>query len=349
LGGTLTITNGAATVSNNTFEVRFVGGGFDFTRPLVLDGGVGEGNAVQLFLGNSNAAPAQTFSGVISGNGRLRRSGVVVSDAGTTILTAANTYSGGTVVFAGTLLANNASGSATGPGAVLVTNLGTLGGTGTIAGPVTVMTNGSVAPGQSAGNLTLQNGFDASAGGTYVWELAANSTSGPGVNFDTVTVTGGAVVLGGSSKLALAFGGSATTPHPADAFWQSPRTWTILRVQGGASNPGATAFATITNSYAAGTFTNYAAPDGSIVLAFTPAAAGAAQITGGTRLNDGNFALTFSGPAGQDYSVRASTNAAQSRASWPVLTSGTFSGTPVTYSDLGATNFPRRFYLISLP
>ena len=348
-GGTLSLTNGADAVTNNTFDVRFIGGGFNFTRPIVLDGGVGADNSVQLFLGNSNAAPTQTFSGVISGNGKVRRSGVVSSDAGTTIFTAANTYTGGTVVFAGTLLANNSSGSATGPGTVLVTNLGTLGGTGTIAGSVIVATNGNIAPGTSAGTLTLQNGFDASASGTYVWELAANSTSGPGSNFDVLSVTGGDVVLGGSSKLALTFSGSATTPNASDVFWQSPRSWTILTVSGGASNPGATAFATITNTFAAGTFTNYADVSGNIILAFTPSAAAPPQPTLSPNIVGAGTAsatVSWSSVAGYTYTVQYKTNLNQ--VGWLTLGTAAATGTTTSLVDNSGPH-PERYYRVVWP
>ena len=75
------------------------------------------------------------FSGVISGAGSLGMGG-----KGSFELTNANTYSGGTVIKAGTLLVSNTSGSATGTGAVNVVS-GALGGTGTIAGMVTVGSN----------------------------------------------------------------------------------------------------------------------------------------------------------------------------------------------------------------
>lgn len=346
-GGTLTLTNGAATVTTNTFDVRFVGSGFNFTRPIVLDGGVGQGNSVQLFLGNSNGT-AQTFSGLISGNGRVRRSGVTASDAGAAILTAPNTYTGGTVVFGGTLLANNSSGSATGPGAVLVTNLGTLSGTGTVAGPVTAMTSGAIAPGISAGTLTLQNGFDASAGGTYVWELAANSTSGPGVNYDVLAVTGGNVVLGGTSKLALSFTGAATAPDAANPFWQSARSWTVLTVGDGAANPGLTAFASITNSYAAGSFTNYADATGNIVLAFAPSSLPPQPEISPNVAGAGtaNATLSWSALDGTTYTVQYKTNLNQP--GWLPLGTATGSGGAAAFTDTTGPH-PERYYRIIWP
>jgi autotransporter-associated beta strand protein len=49
----------------------------------------------------------------------------------------ANTYTGGTIINGGTLLANNTSGSGTGPGNVTVASGAIFGGTGTVAGNVT--------------------------------------------------------------------------------------------------------------------------------------------------------------------------------------------------------------------
>ena len=56
---------------------------------------------------------------------------------GTLILSGDNLYTGATTVAAGTLLAENTTGSATGPGTVTVRAGATLGGTGTVAGRVT--------------------------------------------------------------------------------------------------------------------------------------------------------------------------------------------------------------------
>ena len=54
-------------------------------------------------------------------------------------------------VTAGRLLANNISGSATGTGAVTVSNGAILGGTGTITGPVTVNSTSSLLGGGRSG------------------------------------------------------------------------------------------------------------------------------------------------------------------------------------------------------
>lgn len=66
--------------------------------------------------------------------------------AGVWTLSGSNTYAGGTTIFEGTLLANNTAGSGTGTGAVTVKNGATLGGTGSISGPVVVEAGGTIQP-----------------------------------------------------------------------------------------------------------------------------------------------------------------------------------------------------------
>ena len=70
------------------------------------------------------------MGGVISGSGSLTKLG-----SGILALSAANSYSGPTLVVGGTLLVNS---SQAGSGEVTVQAGATLGGTGVISGPVTI-------------------------------------------------------------------------------------------------------------------------------------------------------------------------------------------------------------------
>ena len=64
---------------------------------------------------------------------------------------------------------------------------------------------------------------------------------------------------------------------------------------------------------------------------------------------NGRFDLTFSGPAGQSYSVHASTSLALPRSSWTVISSGTFGFDPATVEDLITPNSSQCFYFVSQP
>ena len=146
------------------------------------------------------------FSGVISGAGSLAMGG-----KGSFDLTNANTYSGGTVIKAGTLLVDNTSGSATGSGAVNVVS-GALGGTGTIAGMVTVGSNtpgnGSfLVPGASIsqpGTITLQSSLSFASDGFF------NVGLGRGLAISQVVANG--VTIQSGAQFAYFNNRGATVP-----------------------------------------------------------------------------------------------------------------------------------------
>ena len=152
---------------------------------------------------------SQTIGGSIAESGvqsNLPGSGVVslLKDGlGTLTLTgdssAANFgYSGGTSILAGTLLADNATGSATGSGGVSVFSGATLGGTGTIAGAVT-----SIGGGLTAGDPTLIGGVGTLTLSTSLSLDAASSLSfslGTTSHSDRIDV-GGATTLAGVVNL----------------------------------------------------------------------------------------------------------------------------------------------------
>jgi fibronectin-binding autotransporter adhesin len=290
-----------------------------------------------------------TLSGQItnsaSGTGGFSKTG-----PGTLVFGGDNLYVGATTVLAGKLLANNTTGSGTSTNTVYVLSGGTLGGSGAIAGLV-VVTNGSIAPGNSAGTLTLAGGVDLSNDGTYVWDLAANSTNNPGSGFDVLATTGGSVILGGTCQLSINFTGSATAPDSSNPFWQTARSWKILSIGGSASNPGPTQFPAIVNgSYSAGSFTNYADASGNIILAFTPNSAPppprpliSSTIAGA---GTASAALTWSAVNGVTYTVQCKTNLNQ--LGWLTLGTATAAGTTATYTDNTGPH-KERYYRIVWP
>ncbi len=132
---------------------------------------------------------------MISGDATYQ-SGLIKTQPGTMLLTAASTYTGPTTVNGGTLLANNGTGSGTGTGAVTVNAGGKFGGTGAIAGAVTVNTGGTLAPGASIESLAT-GALNLADGSAFAVEY--NSSGAPSV--DVLNVTGN-VALAGSLNLS---------------------------------------------------------------------------------------------------------------------------------------------------
>ncbi len=251
LGANDVIRSGTSVLVNGTFDLN----GFNSSVDSLTGSGIVT-NGGTLTLGGTTVAPI--FFGVISG-----ATAVTKVETNLQILSGNHTYVGATTVSNGTLRLN---GSLAAGSAVSVQSGATLDGTGTINGSVTVAAGGNLGPGTSTGTMTLGGGLDLSAGGAYVWELAANSTNLPGTDFDRLVLTGGHLSLGGASTLNIQFIGVATTPDTNNAFWQTNRTWKIIASSGGA-NPGNTKFASIANgSFAAGFFATSADPDGGISL-----------------------------------------------------------------------------------
>jgi len=154
------------------------------------------GSIVSNVLNNSvldfNRVENITYGGTISGSGS-----VIKEAAGKLTLSGANSYSGGTNVQAGTLLAGNASGSATGSGPVHVMTGATLGGSGTIGGTVQIDAGAHLAPGNSIGTLNVSN-LALAANSQLDFELGAPAFS----DLIVITTPAGLNIAGGSVNIA---------------------------------------------------------------------------------------------------------------------------------------------------
>ena len=94
-----------------------------------------------LTIGGSTK-PAGSF-GLVIKDGTTAKLGFTRSGSGTTVLTAANTYTGTTTVTGGSLIVNGSLAS----GSAVTVAGGALGGSGTVAGTVTASSTGILSPG----------------------------------------------------------------------------------------------------------------------------------------------------------------------------------------------------------
>jgi fibronectin-binding autotransporter adhesin len=165
--GKITFRNDAES-KTNVFMPQLSGSGAAFAPgPIEIANGTSGTTALHSY---NATGTTQTFSNVISGTGSYTRNATAANTGGTTVFSAANTYSGGTNVSRGTLLVNNTSGSGTGSGAVTVGLSGILGGTGRIGGAVT--NGGKISPGASIGTLIVNSNVSMSANSRLAIEVS---------------------------------------------------------------------------------------------------------------------------------------------------------------------------------
>ncbi len=146
-----------------------------------------------------------TFSGLIHGDGSVTKTGDSVFT-----FASGNTYTGGTVISSGTVLAENKNDSCTGSGLVQL-NGGFLGGQGTIGGPVRVgLGDGSVASlaaakgSSSTATLTIQGLLTFNLGGDFTFKVK----SGTRPTSDSIVANG--VVIGSGATFSFLGVGSGT-------------------------------------------------------------------------------------------------------------------------------------------
>ena len=186
---------------------------------------VSAGSSGKLNFNHSGSAYA--FSGSLEGNLAVEQKG-----SGTTILTGnANTYTGGTTVTGGKLVANNASGSAFGTGSVLVNANTTLAGIGRFTGSATIL--GTFAPGNSVGTMTTGN-LTIGTTGIYEWEInKADGTAGNSSGGWDLAVVNGNLSFEPGATLSIESLGLGNLPGLAEGFDDgTSHVWTIATATG---------------------------------------------------------------------------------------------------------------------
>ncbi|MFM8497202.1 MAG: autotransporter-associated beta strand repeat-containing protein, partial [Planctomycetia bacterium] len=148
-------------------------------------------------------ASAGTFAAVISGTGSLEKTGT-----GNLILSGASTYTGLTTVAAGRLSVDGSLGDT--PVAVLAA--AELGGSGSIAGPVSIAAGGFLAPGNSIASLATGTATFA-AGATFAYEVDSTNPLSLGSAADVLVVSGNLNLDPGNGTL-LTFTDLASSIQP---------------------------------------------------------------------------------------------------------------------------------------
>ena len=214
---------GPLSFNGGTLQALATGGGITSSKPITLGAGGGT------FL--ADAGTASTLSGIISGAGTWTKSG-----PGLLALSAANTYTGGTIISGGTLLTQNASALGTGPltignGATLqVQDLLNVNGNWTVPSGTATVSGGTV---QTVGDFNLGGGGVLVANSNFNVAGAANiSSSGFVVN--SVFTVNDNVNLNASTQAII--NGALTTPNVN--VGQNARLTVFGRVNGNVANVG---------------------------------------------------------------------------------------------------------------
>lgn len=254
--------------------------------------------------------------------------GLTKLGSGTLTLTAAGTYTGPTIVSSGTLAVNGSLADTSG---TLVEANGTLAGTGSIGGNVTVNAGGAAAPGSAGtiGTLTIAGNVS----------LSGNTV----INISATPLTNSILNAGG----AITYGGTLTVTNLAGTLALS-NTFTLFR----ASNLSGTF-----------TATNLPALNPGLAWNWNPATATLSVVTGGSfaptvppviksfSISGANVTLSgTNAQAGAIYYLLTSTNLLMPLSQWTAVSTNVASGAnnfTFTGTNAVSPNSPKQFYILS--
>ena len=215
-GGTIASANASARSLANSIAFggdAAIGDGTG-TGAMTFDGGVDLGGGTR----SLTTVADTTLSGTI-GNGGLTKLG-----AGRLTLTATSTYAGVTTVSAGRLSVNGALGDSP----VMALVAAELGGSGAIGGPVSVVTGGTLSPGNSIESLAMGTATFAAAA-TFAYEIDSTNPSSLGAAADLLVVNGGFNIDAGNGTVLtvtdLAGSPGAFAPNTSFALVNYSGAW----------------------------------------------------------------------------------------------------------------------------
>ena len=198
--------------TGDTARVEVFGNGtLDVSAHTAMSLGSIEGDGLVLLAADKLTVGSNDLSTIFSGiikEGGASGGSIVKTGLGTLTLVGASTYAGGTKVTQGILSASNTSGSATGTGPVNI-DVGTLGGSGIIAGAVVVGTGSGagafLAPGIGTNKqttLTIQSALTFNSDATYTdtFKGDKNRVRTDLVTANGVTINGATITISSSGQ-----------------------------------------------------------------------------------------------------------------------------------------------------
>ena len=244
-------------VSTFTNSQSVVGIG-SMTGPVAGPVGVGTNG----FLATSNAVFNASVE--VEGGGTLEATNSTFNAPVTVtnhslLLAAGSTFTNTVTVHEGTIDASNSvfGGPVTlGSGSVIrgsgslftapvsVESGGTLQGAGSVfRHQVAIHSGGHHAPGGSPGEQTFTNLLNYASGSALDWDLSGNTTTGAGILFDAINVTGGNLVIEDNVTLNLIFtngleDGTSSTVDWSNNFWDAHHEWTIIKAVTASASSG---------------------------------------------------------------------------------------------------------------
>jgi fibronectin-binding autotransporter adhesin len=277
-----------------------------------------------------------TITNVISGPGSLSK----VTGAGLLYLSASNTYTGDTIISAGTLALSGDGSFRHSPtitigtgatldlntrtdGALTLTSGQTLKGSGTVSGILIAGAGSTVSPGTSIGTLTTLT--DVTLQGNIVIEIDKSH-----VTINDQLFAGGQIHFGGTLTV-MNIG-----PEYADGD-----SFTLFN---GAGYTGAFAIQPAIPGAGLAWNTNNLAVDGTLSVVSTQPAI-QSVVLNGMNLEVGG---TFGTGSGQYY-VLASTNAALPATSWTRIATNSFDAGTFNFTNAITPGVPQRYFLLQLP